>query len=137
MSFPDRFTTYVITAFLVLGAIFLVIAGVTFYEQRSFIAESTPHTGKVVDVILSPDQRRAAPVVAYTWQNQEKTHKGRFSQGFFTLQKGETVPLYVHERTGEALIDTFGERWLVPGIFSLLGVCFVVVPLLVGYLMRR
>src|SRR5690606_40778659 len=103
--------------FLLVGVIFLVIAGVMLYKQRSFIAESNRSTGQVVDVVLDRTQRQAAPVVVYSWQGEERTHTGAFSQGLFTLEKGETVPLYVHRSSGEVLIDTFGERWLVPGVF--------------------
>lgn len=137
---PDRITTYVLGAFLLLGVIFLVIAGVKHHNQQTFIAESDRGTGQVVDLLHGPRKRQlryTAPVVAYTWQGQAKTHTGAFSQGIFTLRKGEEVPLFVHRSSGEALIDTFGERWFVPAIFSLLGLCFLFLPLWVGYRLRR
>src|SRR5690606_35411629 len=80
-SSPDRFTTYVLGMFLLVGVIFLVIAGVMLYKQRSFIAESNRSTGQVVDVVLDRTQRQAAPVVVYSWQGEERTHTGAFSQG--------------------------------------------------------
>lgn len=129
--------TYVLRAFVALGVLFLGIAGVVFSRQQAFIAESERSTGQVVDMVLDPGLRRASPIVAYTWQGEPKTHRGAASAGLFTLEKGEEVPLFVHRSSGDVLIDTFGERWFVPSLLSLLGVAFVTVPLVAARSLRR
>lgn len=137
LTSADRITTYALGVFLLLGVIFLAITALIFYRQQAFIAESERGTGQVVEMILDRERRYTAPVVAYAWQGQEMTQIGAYSRGIFKIRTGDEVPLYIHRHTGEALIDTFGERWLTPSILSLLGVAFIVMPLWVGYKLRQ
>lgn len=132
----DRMWAYILGGLIFLGVIFLVIATAMFYKQYTFIAESDRSTGRVVDMIVNLREPGTAPVVAYEWKGQAMTHTGAFSRGLFKIKLGDEVPIYIHRISGEILIDTFGDRWFTPSIFSFLALGFIIMPLWVGYKLR-
>lgn len=121
-----------------LGMVFVIIAAAIFFNQTNAIANSDRVTGKVIRLKGQSGGGGSAPVIEYEWRGQKWLHASTVYTSPAAYSIDEEVPLFVNRKDpADITLDTFVDRWLVIMIFGLLGISFVLVPLLVFYLSMR
>lgn len=127
----------VVAIFLIVGSIFLIIAGYTYFNQLSSLKKSDLVTGKVVRMQIN-SEGLSSPIIAYAWEGKDWIYASRTYSKPAAYEVDELVPIYVNrEDPSEVTVDTFSDRWLLLTIFAGMGVIFVTLALLIAYLGRR
>ena len=118
------------------GALFLAVGLVLLARDLSFFAGTVRTEGEVVAIRVSARGRTGAPDVAYT-DDIGRAHVFRsntYSRPSYEV--GDVLTIAFHPADPErAAIDSPSQRWLIPGIFTLIGGIQLAVGLFV--LIRR
>lgn len=114
-----------------LGQIFLLVSGLLFFavgvgllvREWHFARSAMPAGGTVVEVrvVDGTDGPNYTPVVEFTTMDRQKVRFEGVSTSPPPIQ-GEPVPvLYRPDNPRDARVNTFGQRWLFPTVFTPLG----------------
>lgn len=123
--------------FGVVGAVFLAIAGFTFYSQLQFIENSTLISGRVIRMAVN-SEGLSAPVIEYEWDGKKWLYASSTYSKPPAYEAGEEVPVYVNrDNPGQVVIDTFSDRWFLITVFGVLGGIFAGIAAIVAWLTIR
>ena len=135
----------ILGVFLGLGVLFLVGAVVAARHTGRALAREESADGYVVSLTVRRDadgQEYYYPVVEFLLPDRS-TMTVQLAQGSWpaAFREGEEVTVrYDPDKPTDARIDTDANavaRWILPTILGLLGLGFVVIPLLVGRVLMR
>src|SRR5690606_29541496 len=120
---------FMVGAMMVLG-----VAAITYYMTNQSIEDSELVMGKVVEMTpynaYDPGEGSYAPVVAYTWQGEEREYKSSFFNKPPAYVVGQEVELFVNrENPEEVTINSFADRWLVVTIMGTVGGLFLILAI--------
>lgn len=123
--------------FLIVGVVFIGVAGYVGYTTKMYLQHAKTTTGKVVDLLQQPD-RTFKPVIHYALPGTDTLeYISSVSSKPAEFEIGETVELlYSVSDTSDIKVNTFVELWLLPAIFGGMGLLFAGMPV-VGFLWSK
>jgi ribosomal protein L7/L12 len=119
------------------GALFVAVAGIVYYNQSKTLENSEKTMGTVVDFRIQ-GSGSSAPVIAYKWKNHEKLYYSNTYSTPAAYDMSEQVELFVNrDDPGDVVVDTFSDRWILIVIFGGLGSFFVLFSALLLFVGRK
>ncbi|MCB1505596.1 MAG: DUF3592 domain-containing protein [Hyphomicrobiaceae bacterium] len=136
------------TIFLGMGVMMALVGGALLLMTVQAVSKSDRTSGEVVAIEKShpmPASKGGAPRVTYTPVIEFKAPDGathRFTSSWHSTEPayavGEKVGiLYRRDDPSRAFVDSFAETWLLPIIFSGIGLVFTLVGLVVRHTKAR
>jgi hypothetical protein len=122
---------------LAIGVAFSAFSAYLLYTQHEMIASSDRIIGQVVDMHYQY-KGGSAPIIEFDWEGQKLIHQSSIHSKNPVYSINEDVPLYVNRTNPkEVIIDTFVDRWSIPGILGLIGSIALLMTLLVAWFTMR